>query len=215
MAGCVAGSQYIPSVEYFVHWIHHGTMIFEAHENFQKRSWRNKSAILGPNQPIILSVPLLKGKHHQMPIQNVEISYDESWHKIHFRTIQSVYGKTAFFEEIETGIRDLLYSQTKFLWTFNLDFIQQITSLIPGKWDWKFSDTYNSELPNNAIDLRQGIAAGISSLPPNKIPTYEQVQRLSKSHQPNLSILDVLCHLGPGTREYLTRYEKQLYNITT
>src|SRR5664279_4989069 len=100
MTSCVAGLQYLPSIEYFAHWLHHKTFIIEQYEHYQKRTWRNKTAILGPHQPLFLSVPLRKGKNQGKQITQVEISYDEHWPRIHLGSIQSAYGKTAFYGEL-------------------------------------------------------------------------------------------------------------------
>lgn len=211
MAACIVGCQYIPSIEYFVHWILHENFVIEAHEHFQKRSWRNKTAILGPDIPLILSVPLKKGKHNQMPIQDVAISYDEPWHRVHFNSIQSAYGKTAYFMEMEQDIRSLLFSQPERLWDLNIKFLQFILSFLPSGMTFEFTTTYNGTMPLDMRDLRGGISGGTPSIPIVHIPVYEQVQRLHNSHQPNLSILDALCHLGPYTGDYLLRYAAQLY----
>lgn len=60
MTGCIAGIQYIPSIEYFAHWLQHGLLTIEHHEHFQKRTWRNKTAILGPDTPLIPYCSLAK-----------------------------------------------------------------------------------------------------------------------------------------------------------
>src|SRR5688572_4252034 len=101
MTGCIAGCQYIPSVEFFAHWHNQGHMLMEAYEHLQKRTWRNYTAIQGPEQPLCLTVPLKKDKHHQKPIMEVEISYDEAWYRVHFNSIRTAYGKTSFFNEME------------------------------------------------------------------------------------------------------------------
>ena len=211
MPGCIAGCQYIPSIEYFAHWVHHGTVYIEVHENFQKRSWRNKTAILGPEQPLILSVPLRRGKHLHMPITEVEISYDEPWNRVHFHSIQTSYGKTAFYMEIESDLNRIFFDVHLKLWDLNLAFIRLITSLVHPVIEYKLTTEYEKHLSENKIDLRQGIPAGTTSIPFEKIPKYDQVHRLVKSQFPNLSILDLLCHLGPGTSDYLVRYASQLY----
>src|SRR6187549_3583965 len=96
-----------------------GHMTIERHEHFQKRSWRNKTAILGPDNPMQLTVPLQKGKHQQKMIDEVLISYDEPWPKIHFSGIKAAYGKTAFFNEIGSGLEEILFAETKSLWILN------------------------------------------------------------------------------------------------
>ncbi len=79
-------------------------------------------------------------------------------------------------------------------------------------------------LADSPIDLRHLPAApprslarfatgypGRQALPEGtKTPTYMQVQRLDGTFQPDLSILDVLFHLGPGAGDYVDRYARLL-----
>lgn len=211
MAGFIAGCQYIPSVEFFAHWHYHGQLLIEAHEHFQKRTWRNKTAIQGADTVLILTVPLKKGKHHQKPITEVEIAYDEPWHKIHYTSIYSAYGKTSFFNEVEDDIKDLLYSNKHTLWELNVAFIEYLSSLISGNWNFDLTKEYIDQYPDEIFDFRNGIPGGISRIPVERVPKYDQIQRLGKTHIPNLSILDALCHLGPGTKDYIERYASLLY----
>lgn len=205
------GCQYIPSAEYFAHWLHHELIIVEQHEHFQKRTWRNKTAILSTDKPLHLTVPLKKGKHMQMAITDVEISYDGQWHRIHFNSIRTAYGKTAYYHEIESDLKNMFMSLPAGLWDFNLSFLKFITSLMKGSWLISYTQEYVSRHAATTIDLRYGIPAGISANPKIKVPVYNQVQRLNNSHLSNLSILDVLCHLGPDTVHYLSQYANQLY----
>ena len=211
MKGCIAGSQYIPSIEYFAHWMQNGHLTLEKHEHFQKRTWRNKSAILGPDKPLFLTVPLRKGKHQQMMIEDVTIAYDEPWPKIHFSAMQAAYGKTAYFNEIGSGLDSILNSEMKSLWDLNLNLLHFITDLLPGQWHLAMTTQYQSQYMHPIIDLRPGVPAGISSMEDNTYPVYTQIQRLHKAHLPNLSILDALCHLGPDTYSFLAKYASKLY----
>lgn len=214
MPDCVLGSQYIPSIEYFAHWIQHGEILIEAHENFQKRTWRNRTCILSPGDPLLLTVPLQKGKHQQMNIRDVLISYAEPWPELHVRSLQTAYGKTAFAEEVLEGIFMNINSGKESLWELNIALLDYLTSLLPGDWTYSFTKHFEKNYPKEIYDFRSGIPAGITGISDQKIPQYPQVQRLHQSFQPNLSILDVLCHLGPGTMDYLSRYAAQLYTLT-
>jgi hypothetical protein len=212
MTVCVVGCQYIPSIEFFAHWLYHSEIIIEAHEHYQKKSWRNRTAILSPADPVYLSIPLKKGKHQKIPIKDVEISYDEDWPRIHFNAIQTAYGKTAFFHEIESDLKSILYARNEKLWDINLQLIQLMTQLIPGQWKYKFTEEYERIVKDSWVDFRLGIPAGVTTTKYQSFPTYQQVNRLERSHLLNLSILDALCHLGPELRNYLGRYAQILYS---
>lgn len=149
-----------------------------------------------------------------MPITQVEISYDEPWPQIHMNSIKSAYGKTAFFNELESDIDAIYKNRHQFLWDLNMQFIQLFISFFPGEWNLEYTPSYEFNHPNIIIDLRKGIPAGFSSSSSATFPVYEQIHQFSNSHLPNLSILDVLCHLGPGTIDYLRQYGKELYHHT-
>lgn len=207
----LAGCQYIPSIAYFAHWMHYGTLTMEACEHYQKRTWRNKTNIVGPDDPLTLTVPLQKGKHQQKLIQEVAIAYDEPWATKHLSSITTAYGKTAFGDEVISGLRPILLSHPKTLWELNLACLKEITSLMGGHWKIMMTDVYADALPFGDLDLRAGVPCGMDKSIPSMMPEYGQVQRIHKAHQPNLSILDAICHLGPDTSNYLARYAAKLY----
>lgn len=207
----IAGCQYIPSVEYFARWMHYGTLTLEACEHYQKRTWRNKTAIQHSTRPLLLSVPLRKGKNTQKPIREVEIAYDEPWPRVHLNSIRTAYGKTAFFEEIEAELTDLFDHPPEMLWDLNISLLKIITGMIPFAWKIELTGSFLSHYGSDWEDFRNGIPAGTPALPVDDLPGYIQVHRLERSFMPNLSILDLLSHLGPGTKEYLLTYAHQLY----
>ena len=212
MTDCIAGCQYMPSIEYFAHWLHHRRLTLEAHEHFQKRTWRNKTAIQTPGSPLILSVPLKKGKNERKPIQLVEIAYDEPWHRIHLQSLKTAYGKSAFYNEMEDDLMALLSGHYQYLWDLNIALIQYFLHFLPGDLKFMFTTEYVKTYPVSTVDLRSGVGSGKTNLDITLIPAYLQVQRLGKPHTPNLSILDALCHLGPGTSDYLKAYAQKIYH---
>lgn len=214
MTGCILGNQYLPSAVFFAHWLHHGSVMLEAHEHYQKRTWRNKTAIVAPDQPLALTIPLLKGKHQQQPIQQVQIAHHEPWVKLHLQSLQAAYGKTAFYPEIRPGMESILQSRPETLWELNLKLIDFITQLIPGPWKVILTESYIPHYPASVTDERKGIPAGQWPVPMEDTHLYPQVRRLGKTHQANLSILDVICHLGPDTIDFLHRVAQKLYPST-
>jgi len=214
MLTCILGCQYIPSAEYFAHWLHHRVVLLEAHENFQKRTWRNRTTILSPSEPLSLTVPLQKGKHQQQSIQDVRIAYDEPWLQNHLRSLQTAYGKTAFAEEVLQGVFDILSLQHEKLWDLNLQILDYLIPMMSGTWKFSMTDTFVTSYAPEVFDFRSGVQAGGTHIPTPGLLVYPQVQRLHQPFQPNLTILDALCHLGPGTFDYLTRYAAQLYPTT-
>jgi hypothetical protein len=125
--------------------------------------------------------------------------------------MQSAYGKTAFGSEALSGIYSIMSSKPDLLWDLNLQLIRYCTTLLGGQWEYTWSEHYALPGSNPVHDLRSGVPAGTTSLGQKLVPSYPQVQRLGKTFQANLSILDVLCHLGPDSKHYLAQYAAVLY----
>lgn len=214
MIGCVVGCQYIPSVEYFAHWKHHGHIHIERHEHYQKRTWRNKTAIPGPDVPLVLTVPLRKGKHQQANIADVRIAYDTPWQKTHLHSLKAAFGKSAFFEEVLPDLERIYQTPYTTLWELNEELLQYIISLLNGLWTFELTKDFQPSYPWPIKDLRSGVPCGRASDDRSVYPEFVQVQRIHKTHQPNLCILDALCHLGPETNDYLSRYSFKLYDLS-
>lgn len=149
-----------------------------------------------------------------MNIQEVLIAYDEAWPEKHMRSLQTAYGKTAFAEEVLEGIVEILESGKEKLWDLNLTILDYLLSLLKGQLKYSFTPTYEKSYPGEVFDFRFGIPAGLTGISTKAIPEYLQVQRLQQSFQPNLTILDALCHLGGDTMDYLARYATQLYSTS-
>jgi hypothetical protein len=149
-----------------------------------------------------------------MKIDAVRIFNDDPWQKTHLNSLKTAYGKTAFFEEVLPELETIFHHSYDTLWNLNMAMLSSITSMLGGVWQITYTEEYVPVYGPEYIDLRSGVPAGIPSLPASLLPAYPQAQRIHKTHQPNLCILDALCHLGPGTGEYLTRYAAKLYQLS-
>ena len=112
-------TQYLPPVAYFAVLSQVQTVYLEAHEHYQKRSYRNRAQLVGANGLMLLSVPLKKGKHQQMPIHKVEIDYKKPWFSEHWHSIKSAYGKSPFFEFYAEPIEQMIRRNPAHLFGLN------------------------------------------------------------------------------------------------
>jgi len=177
-------------------------VIIERHENYQKRSYRNRSHIIGSHGVERLSIPLQSGKHEQQPITEVRISYDRPWFASHWNTIKSAYGRAPYFEHYGDGLKQILYARHTYLFQLNVDILNWITSSIGLKKN-EFSFMYE-RIALDSIDLRNFIHFKTNSLDVNfRAMPYFQVFDDRQKFEANLSVIDVLFALGPETKEYL------------
>ncbi len=93
---------------------------------FSKNDWRNRNRIKTSQGVQWLTIPVkLKGKSHHY-ISDIQISY-EKWNIKHWKTIQSNYGKAAFFTDNKEWLSELYNNCTfKYLSEINFHFLNAI-----------------------------------------------------------------------------------------
>lgn len=180
-------------------------IIIEQHEHYQKRSFRNKCIIQNANSLQILTVPLAKGKHQQLSITEVEISYDEPWQSKHLQAIRSAYGSAPYFEHYYEIIEKEMIRRNQYLFNLNRRLSRVIARLLGIEWSVTYSKKYKKHPPNTA-DHRQRFTprnyAEITSFQP-----YPQVFSERHPFTPNLSILDILFCQGPEAKNTLRKMQ--------
>ncbi|MBR9921617.1 MAG: WbqC family protein [Bacteroidetes bacterium] len=196
---------YLPPVSWFSAAKTHGPLIIEQHENYNKGSYRNRCHLAGSHGLIRLSIPLLKGKHRQMPIREVEIDYREGWVRQHWRSIQSAYGKSPFFEFYMDELKEIYDSPPAGLFDWNMSLINWLFVQLSLNVDVQLSTDFVKD-PDGVLDLRDSIRPG-KSKGNNKWETtpkpYPQVFQDRFGFIPDLSILDLLFCQGPQASVYI------------
>ena len=96
--------------------VRHSQLLLEAHEHYQKRSFRNRIYVNGPQGITLFTIPLEKGKNEQMVITDVRIANNESWAPHLLKLIRSCYGSAPYFDYIFDELHDLFQKKWDFLW---------------------------------------------------------------------------------------------------
>jgi len=109
--------QYLAPIQYYTKFVKYANVFLEQHENYRKGSFRNRCCIATANGVIALTIPLLKGKHQQANIKEVSIDNSKNWQLMHWRSIQTAYGNSPFFEYYKDDFK-LIY-QKKYDLLFN------------------------------------------------------------------------------------------------
>jgi hypothetical protein len=178
----------------------------ETKEHFVKQSYRSRFQILGANGLLNLVVPLKKWYSHT-PIEYIEVSYDENWQKLHWRSIESAYRASPFFEFYDEEIKPLVFSKETNLLKRNLLIENMVTKIIGIKSNAKFTSTYESQQPDWRTIINPKYKVEIDSI---EVPKYIQVFEGKQKFIPNLSILDLLFNLGPESKLYLTQLNQSI-----
>lgn len=189
---------YFAPVEYYVHLLKADSVLIERYETFPKQTFRNRCVILSANGPLTLSVPLHQRKNHSLT-KDIQISYSVNWQDIHWKTIESAYNSSPFFEYYSDEIRPFFELEEDYLIDFNEKIQNTLLELLSINLRAARTQAYIKDT-TGLIDLRTGIKNGHLNL---SLPPYIQVFNTKFPFTPNLSILDLLFNLGPEAKEYL------------
>ncbi|MBB4077814.1 hypothetical protein GGR28_000415 [Lewinella aquimaris] len=175
---------YFPPLSWFLAAIEGGRWTWEAHENYQKGGFRNRCRIATANGPLLLSVPLAGGKHQQMPVREVHISYLTDWQRQHEQAIRSAYGRAPYFEHYADELFAVAGEHHERLWEYNLATTRCILQLL------------QLPLTITATDAFMGGDAGAGNFG-KAVRPYRQVFEERHGFIEGLSVLDGLFCLGP------------------
>ncbi len=195
-------SQYFGTITYFNTLFQYTNIKIEQYENYQKMSFRNRCVVMGSNGTVNLSVPLDKGRNQKQLMKDVKISYAGNWQVQHFRTLESCYSRSPFFEFYRDGIWDLLQKQPIFLLDQNMAILEWLQKVLKLTASISLTESYLKEPTNEVVDSRNSILPKNASNLLSPIQ-YTQVFEDRLGFQPNLSILDMLFCCGPNANTLL------------
>jgi hypothetical protein len=192
---------YFPSIGQFALAFQAGAYLLETQEHFVKQSYRNRCEIFGANGKQKLVVPV-KWRNHS-PMHEVELSYAENWQKLHWKSLESAYRASPFFDFYEEEFRPYFEQQEiQYLLEWNSQLEQRVCELLDLKIEVKETESYET----SEVDYRKLISPKKKTFSQKlDFPPYLQVFGDKHGFIPNLSILDLLFNLGPESVTYLKR----------
>lgn len=191
---------YLPPVSWFSDFLNPDhEVILEQFENFPKQTYRNRANVYGANGKLSLIIPI----HHNgsRAMKDIEISYAEDWQKLHWKSIKTAYQSSPYFEYYESKLAQIFLHQSKSLQDFNLNGLKIILTILKEEKTFSFTDEYikNPEV----IDNRDKYSAKEKS--EFILEEYYQTFSDKQGFIENLSILDLLCNLGPEAKTYINK----------
>ncbi|MFD0992797.1 WbqC family protein [Tenacibaculum geojense] len=89
---------------------------FEIHDNFQKQTYRNRCYIYGANGKLSLNIPVKhKTVQGRKKTKDTIVENDFPWQAQHFKSLQSAYRASPFFEFFEDDLAKIFNTKYKFL----------------------------------------------------------------------------------------------------
>ncbi len=198
---------YFPSVLWTAVAVQSTDVRLEAHEHYQKQSYRNRCHILGPNGLQKLTFPVQKGAKE---IDRVGVSYQEPWVHDHLKALETAYRNAPFFEVLFPDIQALLTTKYPTLWSLNRASISLYEQwleqpLVHGETP-EFVPYAAPGAPGELVKTRGDIDG--RALHPKAeheavFPEYPQVFSDKHNFHGNLSALDLFFNLGRTAWDYL------------
>ena len=151
----------------------------------------------------------MQKRYKRKPVKDVKIANEENWQVIHWRTLESSYRRSAFFEYFEDEFYPIYHDKKfEYLVDLNITLQELICNLLGISSNYTKSREYIT-VDEGMIDGRELIHPkrnyeDDSSFTPVK---YFQVFDDKHGFIPNLSILDLLFNQGPQSLTYINGAE--------
>ena len=174
-------------------------ILWDVHQNYIKQTFRNRTFIHSANGLQILTIPVKHSKI-KFSMQDAKIDNSIAWQKNHWRSIQSAYSSSPFFEFYRDSLEGIYIKEYTYLTKFNFDLINLILEWTDIEMKSELSKSYIIQY-KNSLDLRKNIENKKYSSSENII--YKQVFSDKNGFLNDLSIIDLIFNEGPNSISYL------------
>ena len=188
-------SAYLAPVEYYSAMAKADIVFLEHCEFYEKQSYRNRCNIAGANGQLALTIPVEKSKGSRMLTRDVRISEHNDWQLQHWRSIESAYNSTPFFEYYKDDLIPFYEKNWTFLWDFNTEIQTKLLELLDLQIDIQLTKEYKVDFDENVQDVRNTIHPK-KETEVGSFKTYYQVFEQRFGFIPNLSSIDLLFNMG-------------------
>ena len=196
---------YLAPIQYYTKLINYKKVYIEIHDHFIKQTYRNRCKIYGANGLLQLSIPVKKDSV-KVKIKDLLIDYDTNWQKIHWKSIESAYRSSPFFEFYADDLIPFYTKNYKYLYDFNSSIQAIILDLIEHSTQIEYTQDFIKENALGLDDFRDKIHPKKKLYDPDfKIEKYNQVFVEKYGFIENLSIVDLLFNEGPNSLNFLLK----------
>ncbi|MEA1785073.1 WbqC family protein [Arenibacter sp. GZD96] len=196
---------------YFLNIAHFAVMaqyevLWEVCDNYQKQTYRNRSYICTDRGLFMMNIPIkhIGGAQGKQSYKEVRPDNDYHWQRQHWRTLQTAYRTSPFFEYYEDDIAPLFEDTFDFLLDFNLKTLQVICDCLQIPMPQNKTTQYELVF-TGGLDARYFINP--KQTLPIQQPEYVQVFGSKHGFIKNVSTLDLLFNEGPTAVHYLQQLD--------
>ena len=198
-------------------------LLVEAHEHYRKQTFRNRCLIRTAQGVQPLTIPVIDGNRaEKVSISAIEIDYRQNWIHRHWRTLQTAYGNSPYFEYYADYLHDIYVSKPALLFDLNLAFLRLLLKCfrltlpvhLTPEYHARYPAQPSSEIPG-LVTIQAAIAdrrdwltpkTGVKTPEPDTpaasalVRPYPQV--FGPGFEPGLSVLDLLFSQGPAAGSF-------------
>lgn len=164
---------------------------------YPKSSFLNRIQLCSSNGLLDLSIPLIGGRKKRMPIGDLLIDATSNWHVQHWKTIQTCYKKSPFFEFYEQELKWMYENPPAKIWEWDAQLLKWLIEKFNLSIEITFLEHPDAD---GVITVKQQVVHQHPSQAIKEgdhLPGYFQVFSDKIPFQPNLSVLDLLFCEGP------------------
>ena len=189
---------YFPNIASYIVFHHSEKICFEVQDHYQKQTFRNRCYIYGANGLMGLHIPVHYTQKKRQKTSDIIIDNSSLWKANHWKSLESAYRTSPFFEFYEDDLRPLFENKDELLLPFLYKCMTGINLCLGLELSYSESELFEKNHPNDFRFL-------INARSKNEITTtpYIQVFQNKFGYLNNLSILDLLFNLGPEALHYL------------
>lgn len=198
---------YFPSIAHFVAIAKSDSVTFEIEDNYQKQTYRNRSYVYGANGKLLLNVPVKHSHKEREKYKDVKIANNENWQGLHWKSLQSAYRTSPFFEFYEDDFIPLFKKKHTFILDYNFECLDLVLESLQLGINYSKTTKYNKDVAplkdyRNLANARKEIQFAFDK--------YTQVFTNKHGFIGNLSILDLLFNEGTNALSYLQSQELEI-----
>lgn len=179
-------------------------VIWEVHDNYQKQTFRNRCHICTDQGKHMLNLPIqhVGGNQGRQKYKDVKLDNTYNWQRQHWRTLQTAYRTSPFFEYYEDELAPIFEQPVTYLLDLNFKTIDFLCSNLSIEISIDKTSDYCLKIENHK-DLRYLVNA--KKLMIKEQETYNQVFIERHGFVKNTSALDLLFNEGPSALSFLKR----------